>query len=295
MQAECTFVRFTPKENIMTQLIGGEKFSADVSVGREHGIGGSDARFIMNGEWRKLYREKLGLDPLPDFDNMFMVQLGKYTEPFHLRWLDRIGTIIFDEPQDFYVHPQHGFLFAHLDGWDLKQDTFVEAKHCHGAADFRTQAQFYLPQIAHECLVTGKAEGWFSMIAGNADPRCELVRPTSDYIEQYFELAKQFWWHLSERIEPEDILSTAATTAMTFAADEVDKTLIGGLRNYDMGHSNEWCDHAATLIECKDAYAKYGKADKAIRTLVPKDGAVVRGFGVCFKRDTAGKLRISFE
>lgn len=279
----------------MTQLIAGAKFSADVSVGREHGLGGSDARFIMDGQWRTLYRQKLGLDPLPDFAGMFNVQLGKHTEGFHLGWLHKLDIIELEEPLAFYVHPEVGGLFAHLDGWDKRQDTFVEAKHCHGAADFRDRARYYLPQIAHECLVTGKAEGWFSMIKGNEEPQCEVVQPTSDYLESYFELAKAFLWHLEERVEPEDQLEGGQhLMAIAHAAAEVDKTLIGGLRDYDMTGNNEWAEHADKLLANRAAFDTYKKSDEAIRKLAPKDGAVIKGHGVCFKRDTRGALRISF-
>jgi predicted phage-related endonuclease len=279
----------------MTQLIGGDKFSADVTQGRDQGIGGSDAGFIMRGEWRQLYRQKLGLDPTPDFDAMFNVQLGKYTEPFHLEWLAKTGVIHQQIPDAFYVHPDHGFLFAHLDGWDARADTFVEMKHLHGAADYRERAVYYMPQLAHECLVTGKAQCWFSVIAGNQEPVCQIVQPSADYLEQYFELAKQFWWHVAERVEPEADLSWQTMGAIAEANADASAAIIDGLRDYDMGQSNAWAEQAGQLLANKEAFAAYGKADKAIRELVPKDGAVVRGHGVCFKRDKRGSIRISFE
>mgnify|MGYP003342323106 FL=1 len=56
---------------------------------RQKGIGGTDALRIMAGDWHALWREKMGIDQPKDFAFDFPVQLGIYTEPFHMNWLSQ--------------------------------------------------------------------------------------------------------------------------------------------------------------------------------------------------------------
>ena len=67
-----------------------------ITMNRANGIGGSDAMRIMSGDWNSLYREKLGIDEPADLSNVFKVQLGTWTESFHLQWLARQNNLEID-------------------------------------------------------------------------------------------------------------------------------------------------------------------------------------------------------
>ena len=56
---------------------------------RMKGIGGSDARKIVSGDWYDLWLEKTGKKDLPDLSNEFPVQLGVWTESFNLKWFEK--------------------------------------------------------------------------------------------------------------------------------------------------------------------------------------------------------------
>ena len=87
-----------------------------VTVDRHLGIGSSDATRIIKGEWLDLYNEKKGLAEREDLSGVFRVQLGTYTEPFHLDWLnDQMGYDIVSRGDRFSVDSPVP-MFCHLDG-----------------------------------------------------------------------------------------------------------------------------------------------------------------------------------
>jgi hypothetical protein len=49
---------------------------------RTTGIGATDARLIMAGDWHQLWLEKTKRAQPPNLDDIFRVQLGKVTESF---------------------------------------------------------------------------------------------------------------------------------------------------------------------------------------------------------------------
>jgi predicted phage-related endonuclease len=289
MQVYGLCATFTPKECTMTQLIAGEKFSADVAHNRNAGIGGSDARMIMEGKWRELWLQKTGRAPGPDLSDVFPVQLGSYTEQFHIAWSTRKRGIQLGEPQPFYVHQTMPHMFAHIDALCATDLCPIEAKHTNERETFRSQVEKYMPQLAHICCVTGSDGIWFSIIRGNLEPEIGFVEPPKDYIDKLIELERQFWWHVTEDEEPLDLDADVVAASAALG----DAVRIDGLRAYDMTSNNAWAEHAASIIETQAAAKKYDASMKAIKELVPRDASECKGHGVLFKRDTRGALRIT--
>jgi hypothetical protein len=50
------------------------------TLDRSTGIGGSDATYLVEGHWLKLYQIKKGLIQQEDLSDVLPVQLGTYTE-----------------------------------------------------------------------------------------------------------------------------------------------------------------------------------------------------------------------
>jgi predicted phage-related endonuclease len=272
----------------MTQLISGEQFSANVTHNRNAGIGGSDARMIMEGKWRELWLQKTGRAPGPDLSDVWPVQLGIYTEKFHIAWSCRKRGVKLIDPAPFYIHPRHPHMFCHVDAMDHLGNP-VEAKHTNERETLRSQAEKYMPQLAHICSTVVSDGIWFTVACGNLEPEMSFVEPPQEYIDKLIELEGQFWWHVTEDEEPLD-LDAAAVAAVAVLGDGV---RIDGLRSYDMTSNNEWGEHAASIIETQAAAKKYDAAMKSIKALVPKDASECKGHGVLFKRDTKGALRLT--
>lgn len=263
----------------------------DVLLNRNTGIGGSDAARIMKGEWHSLWLEKLGRKEPENLDHIFRVQLGKWTEPFHIDWFGKItGFEVL--PGTAERHPEHLFMFAHFDAWTTTKagnTVPLQVKHSNERATHRETAMYYMPQIAHECLVAGTREAWFSVIPGNLDPVYGLVEPDPVYIEKLFEMEKAFWWHVESETEPEII--PKGTLAQAESAKML--TRVAGFKAYDFGFNNQWLEAAARALEHEEAANKYDAAVKDLKALVPEDAAEITGGGFMCKRDRAGRLRFT--
>ena len=100
--------------------------SAEWHDNRRTGIGGSDAKRIMAGDWFSLWEEKTGRAEGDDLSNILPVQMGSFTEPFNLFWFGKqTGWIVNTDNRE----QRHacGFMRCEVDGW--ANGNPVEAKH----------------------------------------------------------------------------------------------------------------------------------------------------------------------
>lgn len=261
----------------------------DVTVDRHLGIGGSDARRIMEGDWLPLYREKVGESQPEDLSGIFKVQLGSFTEPFHLDWLEqREGWTISCRNLRF-LHDQHSFMFAHIDGMITDLSLPIEVKHSNSRATARETAVFYMAQLQHIIEVTGADAIKFSLIAGNEDPEVVTVDRNEEYITALIDMERSFWWHVENNIPPE-ITPTGKQEALKIVAAS---TPIDKRKPYDMTTSNEWAVLAADYTANQQAAALFEEAKAGLKALVPEDASQCSGHGILIKRDKRGALRFS--
>jgi predicted phage-related endonuclease len=260
-----------------------------VHENRSEGIGGSDAKRIADGDWLPLYREKVGEAEPVDLSRVFPVQLGSYTEQFHLEWVARREGWTIRKIDGRLYHSAHPFMFANLDGWVENFGLPIETKHCNGASYLREKAQYYMPQIQHYLAVTQAEAMIFSMIAGNTEPDHCRVDRDQEYIDHLVELERAFWWHVTERDPPEALQNgdVAQLKAMAKAVP------IDGLKDYDMQGSNEWGAHASAYIKHENAAKSFDLAKAALKGLVPEDAASCTGYGLTIKRSKNGSLRFA--
>jgi predicted phage-related endonuclease len=266
------------------------QFNEDPTHNRRRGMGGTDAKKIIEGDWLTVYNEKLGITPPPDLADVFPVQLGKHTEPFHRSWFAKRSSkaLDLDSSKLVRVHPKHGFMFGHLDAWVSEDNTFLEMKHTHGAANFRETAQYYMPQMAHYAAICGVQSCWFSIIPGNTEPVWGLVEITTDYINALIEAETAFWWHVENEVPPLEPPAGVIPAIKKLA----DANKIDGLRAYDFTDKNQFTSLAGDWLANREAAQTFDKAVKEIKAQVPADAAEVLGVGIYIKRDKAGRLSI---
>ena len=262
---------------------------AAITHNRAEGIGGSDAKRIADGDWLPLYREKIGEAEPADLSHVFPVQLGSFTEKFHLDWIARRENWTVRLMPHRLYHPAHRFMFANLDGWNETLGVPIETKHCNGSAYLRDRAQYYMPQIQHYLAVAEAEAMIFSMIAGNAEPDHCRVDRDNGYIEHLIELERAFWWHVEER-DPPEALPNGDIDQLKAMARVIP---IDGLKDYDMQGSNEWGTHAAAYIKHEQAAKSFDLAKSALKQLVPEDAASCTGYGLTIKRSKNGSLRFA--
>jgi predicted phage-related endonuclease len=266
-----------------------QHISGDVKHNRSAGIGGSDAKMIISGEWHKLWLLKTNREEQEDLSDVFPVQLGSYTESFHAEWFAKRTGFTLADPQPFYIHPTDEWMYAHLDYWIPQEGTFVELKHSNGSATCRDKAEYYMPQMAHYAHVLGLDSCWFSVIPGNLEPDFGRVELNADYIANLVDLERAFWWHVVNDVAP-DIIPTAKIAAVQKAAS-VNK--IDGLRKYDFNGNNQWASLARECIDLKPAAQRFDVVTKELKAMTPEDSAETVGHGIVIKRDKAGRLRIT--
>jgi hypothetical protein len=254
-------------------------------------IGSSDAKRIIEGDWLALYEEKVGIRQPEDLRRIFRVQLGKYTEAFHLDWLIEVNGMSLVRNKERIKSIQHPWMQAELDAWWQDKNTFVELKHSNERASPREITETYLPQLAHVCAVTGVKQCYISTIPGNDEPFLTKVEPTESYIEELVSLERSFWWYVENKIAPEVV----PTGALANIAEEVKKTKVDGFRYVDMTGSNAWAAHAGDLINYQDAARAYDAAKERLKEMVEPDVGEASGHGVTIKRDKRGALRFTIK
>jgi hypothetical protein len=262
---------------------------------RQKGIGGTDALRIMAGDWRALWREKMGIDQPKDFAFDFPVQLGIYTEPFHMNWLSRLTNLKLKGPhRQSLVIDRNGMkvpIIASQDGEIANDGTPVQLKHLHAASNVRQAAIDYAPQLTHYMIAAVKKELLFSMIAGNREPEFVMVGYDEAYANELLDLEAQFWWHVVHEDEPE--MNAKTTRQIVDANAKAINLKLNGQRKLDMTKNNEWCAVAGVYQDHESAAKIFETAKADIKKLMPDDCYEAFGGGLVLKRDARGAIRIT--
>jgi hypothetical protein len=257
-----------------------------IRANRNEGIGSSDAKRVVENDWHSLYQEKTGAVEPADLSKIFRVQLGQYTESFHLDWLSIREGFPLTTLNERHYHKTHGFMYCHLDGWNDLTNLPIEVKHSNGRAELREKAEFYMPQLQHVMTITGAKAIHFSIIAGNSDPEWCLVDRSDEYITKLIEMEKAFWWCVENKEPPESTpLEDQASLRSLTASVPID-----GRIPYDMTGNNEWASLAADYIMHEQASKTFAAAKKDIKKLVPKDASSASGYGLTINRSKNGSL-----
>jgi predicted phage-related endonuclease len=253
-------------------------------------IGGSDAARIVAGDWLALYEEKVGIRQPEDLSRVFKVQLGKYTEGFHLDWLAYKHGLNLRYPMNWKRHLDHEFIGGTIDAWWTDKDTFIDTKHSNAFMDAREQGEMHQAQVAHYCNVYGVDHGYLSVIPGNEEPYLVKVEPSKAYRDELLELELAFWFHIETGSAPETVIKRLGKVEA-----EAPKLKINGMRKVDMTGNNQWADYASDIVTYQDAAKKFEAAKDGIKKLVEPDVAEAYGHGVAFKRDARGALRMTLK
>lgn len=267
-----------------------------LALGDTEGIGSTDARIIMTGDWHDLYMQKTGQAKRPDLSQEWKPRLGLLTEPLHAWWHaketgDDVKDPVFNTEEFSRVRvagkPDH-----HLVSIDriVNDKELLEMKHTHAGNSLYDAGQYYMAQLQWQLYMTDTKRLRFSIIKGNEPPEWGYVERDEAYIEKLIATVDAFWWHVTEGQPPEDQINDEIRSSGKAAAATIP---VAGQRKYDMTGDNEWSAAADRFILDKIAAESLKESEKAIKALVPKDALEITGAGVTFKRDKAGRLRLS--
>jgi predicted phage-related endonuclease len=255
---------------------------------RKLGIGGSDAKKIMDGEWTKLWKEKTGRADPDDLTTIFKIQLGISTEAFNLEWLEKTTGWLIDypEPDKTYIHRQYDFIRCHPDAWAIIDgvEAVIDAKHLAPKApwnDEQAVLERYFWQAQHNMAVMNRMQFVLSCIWGNewGDPL--FIDRDNDKIAELEEREEAFWWHVKNDKPPIDMEYT-----------EIPKISMDDMRTVDMEGNNEWCSDAVDFLDNQNAAKKFEKAKKDIKAKIEPDVKHAFGHSVEGVRAKNGNLTI---
>lgn len=261
-------------------------------IDRTQFIGGTDASRLMRGDWLSLYEEKVGLRQPDDLSDVFRVQLGIHTEPFHLQWIrDKQGVNLVTDV-DPRTAPDADWMRADVDALVIEGDKLLplDAKHSNGMANKQDMVAYYQAQVAHYAMVYNVDAGYISYIAGNSDPVVFRLDFPPEYMEQLLDIEQTFWQCVQDREPPvsfDEQIDDAKAAAKDIKLDR--------MRAVDMSTSNEFVNLAGIYLETKDARDRHEYVKKELKSLVESDVYEATGGGVVLRRDKRGSLRISEE
>jgi len=253
---------------------------------RKNGIGGTDAKKIMDGNWHDLWLEKTGRVQADDLSKIFKVQLGIYTESFNLDWLELVTgwNVITPEVGKTYLMDEYPVARCHPDAFAKRQDgitVLIDAKHTAAKAAWWNEEKligYYYWQMQHNMMVTGTEESYLSVIWGNefGDPIHIKANPEDQ--KRLLQAEKTFWWHVENDDEPEN---PEAYEAPVIELDD--------MRTVDMSGNNEFADLAVDWIENKKPATKFKKVDKELKDMLEDDVKLMTGYGIEVKRNAKGR------
>jgi len=256
-------------------------------LNRLTGVGGSDAKTIMEGDAEdliRLWNEKRGEAEPEDLSDILPVQMGTWTEPFNRYWFTKqTDKAVSESPDMRECRHENGISRCELDGWIMGENEIFEAKHTNAfAKPEEIQARYYW-QIMHQLLCSGADKAHLSVFYGNMKWECYEVERDQGDIDVLLEAEVAFWKCVQDGNPPVAVGITPPVAASdmrtVYAADEP--------------FANEFGEHANTWNENQAASKKFNKADKGLKDFMASDVKELFGFGVVVKRSTNGSRRVT--
>ena len=247
---------------------------------RRKGVGASDARKIVDGEWYDLWAEKTGRAKPQDLSWNFAVRLGEVTETLNLNWYAHSVSRPVTRRGEVVVSKKYPILRCTLDGFDEGLRGPVQAKHCNPFA--KDRREHYTPQVMHEMIVTGTEKGVLSVIYGTNEPVYELIELDEMFADDYIRRCNEFWHFVTTDTAP------PGGPAEAMAPPEQPKLM----RKVSFEGNNIWASTAADWLGNRKAAATFKDAEKVLKELVEPDVGEASGHGIKISRNKAGSLSI---
>jgi hypothetical protein len=262
-------------------------------------IGSGDAIDLMMGRWHDVWLKKTGRKQDEDLSGVFRVQLGSFTEPFHVSWLH--DMLVADETVGpeiknglWMQHPNVPYIGgtpdAHFgnrggNGWIP-----VEVKHTGGSKTMAQLIEFYMPQLQHHLLVTGAPALIFSAILGNDGPNHVWIGASEEWEERLLQDYARFWSYVEADQSPG---APALVLEASGPPPKTDSVPINGMTAVDMSGSNQFAAFAADYLDNEDAAKAFDRAKKELKAMVGPTHRKVYGHGLAMTKDARGAVRFS--
>ena len=265
-------------------------------------IGGSDATRIMTGNWYDLWAEKTSRKEPDDLSDNLAVQLGTYTESFHVNWFcNKINMLPMKQQSYELVEngvPYKGTVdaivvpnqeqFTNSSGntlpLDALQKSILECKHTNAFTNMKEQLARYMPQLQFYMHVSGVKECYLSCIFGNSTWDYRKVSFDGDYVNHMNVAIKAFWTCVEDDTAPTDGAPPSANT---------DKIPIDDMVRRDASSDNQFISIAHDFMETMNDAKSHEAYKKMLKELVAANEREVYSDVLTISRDKRGSLRIT--
>ena len=257
--------------------------TAEQKLFRANLLGGSDANTIMGGNEEylmNLWMVKTGQKEDDDLSDNLNVQMGVFTEPFNIQWFTKqTGRKVTDNGTQ-KTSTTHSFMGCTLDGLTDDGLTVFEAKHVSAFAKDDEILDKYYPQLTHNMLVCGLERAVLSVFFGNGKYEKFDVSLDALYADILIGAEAKFWDCVKNKVPPVTINIRAP---------------IDAVRKVDMTGNNAWANFTAQLKLNSSGKKLYDEAVSGLKGMIEEDVAEAYGYGISFKRDKRGSLRMKGE
>lgn len=271
---------------------------------RSHVMAG-DMGELMKGNWKKVYREKMGAAS-DDLSRVLAVAMGSYTEPFNLFWyMQETGRAVtyctenplmraiwkdltgLDAEPETHVSHDYPFMGCNLDARSVNaagRENCLDAKCVGKSGDDLVKR--YTPAMTHQCIVTGLDHWALSVFVRNS--RWELIEQEVDplYAGEVIATAEEFWGYVERGEEPADRIpeATPPQPAPRLRVVQLDDQFEADWPNW----SREMITYLHDFRSTKAAADAHAISRKQIIELLPEDVGLVERENIRVKRDLRG-------
>ena len=248
-------------------------------------IGGSDATRIMTGNWYDLWAEKTSRKEPDDLSDNLAVQLGTYTESFHIDWFSKQTNINNQKIRTQVTYdciengvPYKGTVDARI------EDAILECKHTNAFTNMKEQLARYMPQLQFYMQISGVKECYLSCIFGNSTWDYRKVSFDGAYVNHMNIAIKAFWTCVEDDTAPTDGAPPAANT---------DKIPIDDMVRRDASSDNQFISIAHDFMATMNDAKSHEAYKKMLKELVAANEREVYSDVLTISRDKRGSLRIT--
>lgn len=169
-------------------------------------LGGSDAAAVLGiSPWKSRYQlwcEKTGAEPAPDLSDIDYIYFGSILEPIVASEFERRLKKKVRMKRALVYHAKQSFIAGHVDRIVLNEDALLECKTSN-AFDYRMWGEdggdhtcipvYYLAQIDHYMLVTGRSRTYLATLIGGHDFRCFIIERNEARERKLYDALCAFW------------------------------------------------------------------------------------------------------
>ncbi len=227
---------------------------------RPFGIGGSDIGPLLGLSPYKtplqLWAEKVSLNPSASKDAIHL-RFGHHVEPFIAQEYERQTGLRTVSHAPTIFHPDHGFMYAHVDRLVLAEDETLAAEgqriyaqtllECKTASVFNRDEwgepgsdqvpSSYLVQCVWYMAITQCKRADLAVLLGNQDFRIYQIHRDMELENLVLDHARQFWFdHVLSKVPPspvtEEDIRTLYPREVSGHVVEADHELLASLKSY---------------------------------------------------------------